>query len=249
MKEQKTVFQTLSTIDVSKFTKVLKTGYSSLSYLSWADAWKHLKKAYPQATFRIVKDSDTNLPYVGSDVGAMVFTEMTIDGVTHEMWLPVMDNNNKAMKKDSYTYTTKKGDRTVQAMTMFDVNTAIMRCLTKNMAMFGLGLNIYTGEDLPMTDDDFLSDDDLATIQQEETDRLQKFNELTAKYVVSVSETINDNDQAGLEEILAELASDLSLKQSVWKKLTPDQQRTILDLKKPKQAEVEKKELLEEAVA
>jgi hypothetical protein len=79
----------------------------------------------------------------------MVMTEMTVDGITHEMWLPVMDNKNKAMKDVEYTTKNGKYDVTVQPATMFDINTAIMRCLTKNISMFGLGLYIYAGEDLP----------------------------------------------------------------------------------------------------
>ena len=79
----------------------------------------------------------------------MVETQVTADGLTHEMWLPVMDGNNKAMKSHPYTVQTKYKEITVQAATMFDVNKAIMRCLTKNLAMFGLGLYIYAGEDLP----------------------------------------------------------------------------------------------------
>jgi hypothetical protein len=65
------------------------------------------------------------------------------------MWLPVMDGKNKAMKREAYKYMTKFGEKSVEAFTMFDVNKAIMRCLTKNLAMFGLGLYIYAGEDLP----------------------------------------------------------------------------------------------------
>lgn len=80
----------------------------------------------------------------------MVFTDVTINDLTHTMWLPVMDSANKTMKSTSYTYNTKfKKDILVEAATMFDVNKAIMRCLVKNLAMFGLGLYIYSGEDLP----------------------------------------------------------------------------------------------------
>ena len=69
------------------------------------------------------------------------------------MQLPVMDGANKAMKNVSYKYTTKyNGEKTVEAATMFDINTAIMRCLVKNLALFGLGLYIYSGEDLPESD-------------------------------------------------------------------------------------------------
>ena len=90
----------------------------------------------------------------------MVMTEVTIEGETLGMWLPVMDGANKAMTATSYSY---KGnawvngkkvevDKTVEAATMFDINKTLMRCLTKNLAMFGLGLYIYAGEDLPEVD-------------------------------------------------------------------------------------------------
>ena len=82
-------------------------------------------------------------------------TSVTIDDVTHEMWLPVMDGANKSMKDEPYTYQVKEYenrkwtgnyvDKAVEAATMFDINTAIMRCLVKNIAMFGLGLYIYSG--------------------------------------------------------------------------------------------------------
>jgi hypothetical protein len=64
-----------------------------------------------------------------------------------------MDGANKSMLKKPYSYKTKYGDKTVEAATSFDVNKTIMRCLVKNLAMFGLGLYIYAGEDLPDTND------------------------------------------------------------------------------------------------
>ena len=214
MSKTKTVFETLSTIDVSGFTKEIKTGYRTLTYLSWSDAWKNLKIAYPNASYQVIKDSDTNLPYVGSDVGAMVFTEMTIEGVTHEMWLPVMDNNNNALKKEPYVYKVKNGEREVQAMTMFDVNTTIMRCLTKNIAMFGLGINIYTGEDLPLTHEDFLTEEELA--EQAEQKALE-----VEQYVATIKERVADDDEQGVSELKAEL--DNQQKIAVAKQLTPEE--------------------------
>ena len=79
-------------------------------------------------------------------------TEVTIEDQTLEMWLPVMDGANKSMTATSYTYQTKYGEKTVEAATMFDINKTLMRCLTKNLAMFGLGHYIYAGEDLPETE-------------------------------------------------------------------------------------------------
>ena len=131
-----------------------------LSYLSWANAWAEFKSAYPSATYRIIKNPSTNLPYFSDpNVGIMVYTEVSCDGVSHEMWLPVMNGANKAMKEAPYTYQVwdsyKKQyvDKTVQAATMFDVNKTIMRCLVKNLAMFGLGLYVYAGEDIPSSDE------------------------------------------------------------------------------------------------
>ncbi len=77
--------------------------------------------------------------------------------------LPVMDNKNKAMKKQAYTYQTSYGEKTVEAATMFDINTAIMRCLVKNIALFGFAINVYKGEDLPLDDKSFVSDAELVT--------------------------------------------------------------------------------------
>lgn len=149
MSEEKPVFKVLNEIDVSAHVDEKKSGYTTLKYLSWSWAWATLKKEYPDATYEIEK-FENNLPYVyDENTGYMVFTNVTINGITHEMWLPVMDGANKAMKNKPYSYKTKKGDKQVAAATMFDVNKTVMRCLVKNLAMFGLGLYIYSGEDLP----------------------------------------------------------------------------------------------------
>ena len=139
-------FIKLNDIDCSKKIEQ-KNG---LSYLSWAWAWGELKKKHPNATYVIKKFGENNLPFVYDEkTGYMVFTEMTIENITHEMWLPVMDGANKAMKQQAYEYKTKYGVKTCEAADMFDINKTIMRCLVKNIAMFGLGLYIYAGEDLP----------------------------------------------------------------------------------------------------
>jgi DNA-directed RNA polymerase subunit RPC12/RpoP len=89
----------------------------------------------------------------------MVYTSVTAGGLTYEMWLPVMDGANKTMKALPYKYTTYRGEKTVEAMTMFDVNKTVMRCLVKNLAMFGLGLYIYAGEDLPQDIKEYVCSD------------------------------------------------------------------------------------------
>lgn len=122
-------FEEIYKIDVSGKTEQK----GSMTYLSWAYAWAEFKKVYPEAKYEVKKFID-GLPYVkDGEVGYMVYTEVTAGGCSYEMWLPVMDSRNKAILKP----------------TMFDINKTIMRCLTKNLAMFGLGLYIYAGEDLP----------------------------------------------------------------------------------------------------
>jgi hypothetical protein len=140
------VFEKLSAINVND--KVEKK--SNLTYLSWAWAWGEVKKAYPSATYQIVADPISKRPYFfDENLGYMVMTEVTIEDQTLEMWLPVMDGANKSMTYQSYTYQTRYGEKVVEAATMFDINKTLMRCLTKNLAMFGLGHYIYAGEDLP----------------------------------------------------------------------------------------------------
>ena len=145
-------FNTLYALNVNDRTEK-KNG---LTYLTWAVAWAEFKKQYPSATYRIVKDSNTNLPYfLDERLGIIVYTEVTVDGLTYEMWLPVMDGANKAMRLEPYTYQVWDKykntyvDKKVDAASMFDINKTIMRCLVKNLAMFGLGLYIYAGEDIP----------------------------------------------------------------------------------------------------
>jgi hypothetical protein len=140
----------LLALNVNEYTDT-KNG---LTYLSWSHAWEELLKIYPEATYNIKKD-ERMIPYFGDEeVGYMVYTDITIDGITREMWLFVMNGANKAMRKQSYTYTARRGEKTCEAMSMFDVNKTIMRCLVKNLAMFGLGIYVYKGEDLPQVEQD-----------------------------------------------------------------------------------------------
>lgn len=147
----------------------------NLSYLSWANAVAEFLKIYPSATYRIIKNPATNLPYFeDANTGLIVYTEVTVDGITREMWLPVMNSANKAMKLTPYTYTKwdkvnrKNIELTVEAATMFDVNKTIMRCLVKNFAMFGLGLYIYAGEDLPEAENNGNSEESTTTVKMVE---------------------------------------------------------------------------------
>lgn len=132
-------------MDVNKFTEKK----SGLTYLSWASAWDEFLKIFPNATYSIKKDNEGNAFFGNAKMGYMVYTTITVMGRSREMWLFVKDGANKSLKDDAYEYQGKYKMKTVEAINMFDVNTCIMRCFTKNMAMFGLGLYIYIGEDIP----------------------------------------------------------------------------------------------------
>jgi hypothetical protein len=156
---KKSVFDLLNSINVNDRVEGKESGKDKygnpikLSYLSWTWAWAEVKKRYPDANYEIEKFN--GIPYAYDPLtGYMVYTKVTIEGITHEMWLPVMDGQNRAMKSEPYEIQTKYKTLTVAPATMFDVNKTIMRCLTKNLAMFGLGLYIYAGEDLPETEDE-----------------------------------------------------------------------------------------------
>lgn len=170
---------------------------NGLSYLSWAWAWDTFKKACPDANYEIWKD-ESGRPFIYDEsLGYMVFVKVTANGETHEMWLPVMDNQNKAMKSHEYTYTTRSGEKTVAQATMFDINTAIMRCLVKCIGMFGLGLYIYAGEDLPMVAATDLIDSKKVKALEMLCERLQiKPERLSALYQVKKLAELNEGQFA-----------------------------------------------------
>ena len=116
-------WKTLSALNVNDD----KEKKGRFDYLSWADAWKHVQNNVEDATYELLED------LVYPDNTREVRCSVTINGVTHTMWLAVMDNINRAIQNPD-----------AQA-----INKARMRCFVKAIAMHGLGLYIYQGEDLP----------------------------------------------------------------------------------------------------
>ena len=176
-----------------------------LSYLSWSYAWPEVKKRFPKAKYSIWKN-EQGLPYVfDPHTGYMVYTSVTIEGVTHEMWLPVMDGKNKAMKAEPYQYKTKSYGKevvkTVAACTMFDINKTIMRCLVKNLAMFGLGLYIYAGEDLPISDEQEVPAEVKAATPVEEAQLKAKVFSYFNRHNMSAESLAKICDLYGIESI------------------------------------------------
>lgn len=123
-------FGALNSINVNDKTEK-KNG---LTYLSWAWAWGEVKKLHPDATFTIYEDS-AGCFYHTDGRTAWVKTGVTVNGIEHIEYLPVMDFKNRSIPLES--------------LTSVDVNKAIQRSLTKACARHGLGLYIYAGEDLP----------------------------------------------------------------------------------------------------
>ena len=118
----------LSTLNANDDTE--KKG--RFTYLSWTDAWKLVQNNVESASYELLDD------IVYQDNTREVRVSVTIDGVTHTMWLAVMDHNNRAIKNPDAAA----------------INKARMRCLVKAIAMHGLGLYIYAGEDLPDAPED-----------------------------------------------------------------------------------------------
>lgn len=112
---------------------------NGLTYLSWAWAWAEALKADPAATFEVKtfsRDQYTEMPYMDINGTGMVWVTVTMFGKPMTCFLPVMNHRNQP----------------IQNPDAFQVNTAIMRCMTKALALHGLGLYIYSGDDLPEDD-------------------------------------------------------------------------------------------------
>lgn len=120
-------FDELYKLDVNKFKK--KKG--KFDYLSWSIAWKLFKGFYPEATF-MVREWD-GIPWLTTAQGTVVETIVTVEGIQQAEVFAVTDNYNNAIKEPDVT----------------DIMNSKQRCLVKNLALFGLGLYIYEGEDLP----------------------------------------------------------------------------------------------------
>jgi len=124
---------------------------NNLTYLSWAWAWAEALKADPQASFTVQMFGDKC--YMEINGTAMVWVTATMFGKPMVCQLPVMDNTNKPITIEGTTTVNKYGKEITTKLDSFNVNTAIMRCMTKALSLHGLGLYIYAGDDLPQGDE------------------------------------------------------------------------------------------------
>lgn len=130
------IFKTLNEINVNEHVEQK----GKFSYLSWAWAVAELRKASPTATWEVIKTN--GLPFCETKTGYFVEVAVTVEGITLSQIHPVLDNNNK----------------TIPAPSAFQINTSIQRCLVKAIALHGLGLYIYAGEDLPDTESPYIAE-------------------------------------------------------------------------------------------
>ena len=122
-------FTELDRVDVTQHIE--KKG--KFSYLSWAYAVRELKKRHPSATWVVHEYGLEKLPYVKTECGFFVKVTVTVDDIDATQVHPVLDHQNK----------------TVNSPNAFQINTSIQRCLAKCIALHGLGIHLYAGEDLP----------------------------------------------------------------------------------------------------
>lgn len=198
-------FEELYAINVNDKTDK-KNGFV---YLSWAWAWAEFKKAYPNANYKINKFDGTYC--TGNEkIGYMVSTEVTAGDQTYEMWLPIMDHRNNALLQPKIT----------------EVNKAIMRCLTKNLAMFGLGLYIYAGEDLPENEPK----------NEPETDERNK-----SFVPITRDELLRKFGVKNVEETIVWFEGKFGVEFARWGKEETEQARAKLAERKEKRAEEERR--------
>ena len=167
---KKSVFETLSAINVNEHTEKK----NNLTYLSWAWAWAEVKKHYPDAQYTIYENAN-GMNYHTDGRTCWVKTGVTIEGLEHIEYLPVMDYKNASIP--------------AERVTSFDVNKAIQRSLTKAAARHGLGLYIYAGEDLPEAEN--VADDKFGAIILE-VEAANSIDELKGIYYKYEKEYKND---------------------------------------------------------
>jgi hypothetical protein len=160
----KNYFTELNSVDVSKMIEK-KNG---LSYLTWSFAWMEVKKRHPDAFYTIYERED-GCPYFTDGKTCWVKTGVTVEGIEHIEYLPVMDYRNQSIP--------------LERITSMDMNKTIQRSLTKACARHGLGLYVYAGEDLPM---------DAADAEKQQTEQPKK--KTAAKPATQPAPATNPND-------------------------------------------------------
>jgi hypothetical protein len=187
----KSVYSTLSQTSVRE--KIERKG--NLDYLSWANAWHMLKTAYPNAQRKVYEHEHTGFNYFTDGRTAYVKVGIIVNDLEHIDYLPVMDFRNNALPVDKVTAT--------------DVNKTIQRSTAKAIAMHGLGLSLWTGEDVPVIVDVTQATQESSLIE------LTKGSENWDK----VAQYITLNKQIGLDKIIQQLSTKYTISAAVNKEI------------------------------
>ena len=187
----KDIFKDLSSININD--KVEKKGQHK--YISWAHAWTLAKQKFPEIQRVVYECESTGLNYFTDGNSAYVKVGITIKGLEHIDYLPVMDFRNNALPLDK--------------VTSMEVNKTIQRSTTKAIAMHGLGLNLWSGEDIVQTTTE-------PTSKKEEKVELIINTDNWAK----VLKYIAQNKELGLAVIIKNLETKYNLKSTIKKELS-----------------------------
>ena len=166
---------------------------NNLTYLSWAWAWAEALKADPKATFKVEMFGDKC--YMDINGTAMVWVTVTMFDKPMTCQLPVMDYRNKAIPDPD----------------AFQVNTAIMRCMTKALGLHGLGLYIYAGEDIPEKDKTPRHAPNTGAREAVPPEELQYLEEFAAELT-----EIAKNDHKAAQQAVAEANLEEPQKLALW---------------------------------
>ena len=185
----KPVFETLSQISIKE--KIERKG--NLDYLSWANAWSMLKTIYPDAQRKVYEHEATGFNYFTDGKTAWVKVGISVNGIEHIDYLPIMDFRNNALPIDKVTAT--------------DVNKAIQRSTAKAIAMHGLGLSLWTGEDVP----EMVA----SAPQPQPIEPLKKGTEAWIK----VTSYIDTNKTQGVDKLIPQIERKYTLTPAIKKEL------------------------------
>ena len=211
MKSEKTksVFETLNAININE----LRKEKGKMSYLAWAYAWAEVKKLHPDMTSTVYENAD-GLNYHHDGKTAWVKTGITIGGMEHIEYLPILSNNNSSIP--------------LANITSWNVNNSIQRSLTKAIARHGLGLYLYSGEDYP---EEEVVANNTAEIERAAKDAQDQT--LINQYVNSLKNALAGEsvDDSGVREVFTEIAKgENKLKSRVYKLLLPEEQSVITEV-------------------
>jgi len=185
-------YTTLASISIKE--KVERKG--NFDYLSWANAWHMLKTIHPDAQRIVYESAQTELNYFTDGVTAYVKVGIIINELEHIDYLPVMDYRNNSIR--------------IEKITSMDVNTAIQRSTAKAIAMHGLGLSLWTGEDVPQ----------MVTKKSTPTTKATKITlEIADENWVKVMKYMSANKSLGLSQIVKNLETKYKMNAKVKKEL------------------------------